>query len=305
MHSIRIKSRSLAKTVCRNALAVFLIVLVFVVCSGLDATVSAQTNSDTEQTAATNSPKSLVETENLEPFSGGDIDLKKVVEDATQPEQFSGMLKAALTLGVLSLAPAILLMTTCYIRVVVVLSLLKQALGGQNLPPTQVVTALALFVTMLIMTPVWQDIKKDAVDPYSNREITWQQAWEQGTTPIKRFMSRQIEMGGNQNDVMMFYQYLPEDQKTVEPKTYSDVPLQVLLPAFIISELKIAFLIGFQVFLPFLVVDLVVSSVTISMGMFMLPPAMISLPLKLILFVMVDGWNLVIGMLLESFAPYT
>jgi flagellar biosynthetic protein FliP len=117
-------------------------------------------------------------------------------------------------------------------------------------------------------------------------------------------MSRQIEIAGNSDDVWLFYQYLPESERR-QPSTYDDVPLQVLLPAFVLSELKIAFLIGFQVYLPFLVLDVVVSSITVSMGMVMLPPTMISLPLKLMLFVLVDGWNLVVGMLMQSFAPYT
>ncbi len=230
--------------------------------------------------------------------------LKKLVGDVTSPEQLPSTLKAVLMLGVLSLAPAILLMTTCYVRVVVVLSLLRQAFGGQNLPPNQVITALALFVTLLVMAPVWNDVKKDAIDPYVNKEIAWSEAWEAGTRPLRRFMSRQIAMAENTNDIWLFYKYLPEDEQQESPETFNDVPIQVLLPAFVISELKIAFLMGFQIFLPFLVIDLVVSSVTISMGMFMLPPTMVSLPLKLILFVVVDGWHLVIGMLLESFAPY-
>lgn len=231
--------------------------------------------------------------------------ITKLVEGVTQPEQFPSTIKAILMLGVLSLAPAILLMTTCYVRVVVVLSLLRQALGGQNLPPNQVVTALALFVTLLVMAPVWNDIKNEAIDPYTNKEITWETAWEAGTRPVKSFMSRQIEMAENEEDIWVFFQYLPAEEREQKPATYDDIPLRVLLPAFVISELKIAFLIGFQIFLPFLVIDLVVSSVTISMGMFMLPPTMVSLPLKLILFVLVDGWNLVIGMLLQSFAPYS
>ena len=230
-------------------------------------------------------------------------DIQKMVGDVTAPDQLPSTLKALLMLGVLSLAPAILLMTTCYVRVVVVLSLLRQAFGGQNLPPNQVITALALFITLLVMAPVWNDVKKDAIDPYVDKEIAWDEAWDAGTRPLRRFMSRQISMAENTDNIWLFYKYLPEDQQKT-PETFEDIPIQVLLPAFVISELKIAFLMGFQIFLPFLVIDLIVSSVTISMGMFMLPPTMVSLPLKLILFVVVDGWHLVIGMLLESFAPY-
>ena len=219
-------------------------------------------------------------------------------------KSLSSTVRTVLGLGFLSLAPAILLMTTSYVRLVVVLNLLRQAIGGQHTPPPQVTTALALFLTILIMAPVWRDIKKDAIDPYTAEDsaISLEEAWNRGVIPIKRFMSRQI---GNSDDIWMFYEYLPESEKQKPPETYNDVPLQVLLPAFMISELKIAFLIGFNIFLPFLVLDLVVASVTTSMGMFMLPPSMVSLPLKIILFVLVDGWHLIAGMLLQSFAPYS
>ena len=129
--------------------------------------------------------------------------------------------------------------------------------------------------------------------------------WEAGSKPIHRFMSQQIDAAGNRDDIFMFYQYMPEDSEVPPPEFYDDVPLRVLLPAYMLSELKVAFLIGFQIYLPFLILDIVVASVTISMGMMMLPPVMISLPFKLMLFVLVDGWNLVVGMLLSSFAPYT
>ncbi len=176
----------------------------------------------------------------------------------------------------------------------------------QQLPSNQVITSLALFMTLLLMTPVWNEVYRDAVGPYTDPDVpmSLEEAWQAGIQPVRRFMSRQIEIAGNSDDVWLFYQYLPE-QSYQDPSTYDDVPLQVLLPAFVLSELKIAFLIGFQVYLPFLILDVVVSSVTVSMGMVMLPPTMISLPLKLMLFVLVDGWNLVVGMLMQSFAPYT
>lgn len=221
------------------------------------------------------------------------------------PGGIQSTLKFSLILGALSLAPAIVLMTTCYIRVIVVLSLLKQAFGGQQLPPTQVITALSLFLTFLIMAPVWNEVKTRAIDPYSAEEISWEQAWNRGVAPIKEFMARQIEMAGNESSVAVFYQYSIEmadgELSGQQPEYLHEVPINVLIPAFMISELKIAFLLGFQIYLPFLVLDLVVSSVSVSMGMFMLPPQLVSFPLKLILFVMVDGWSLVIGMLLQSF----
>ena len=223
----------------------------------------------------------------------------------TSPEHLRSTLQVLLTMSVISLAPAILLMTTSFVRIAVVLSLLRQAIGAQYLPSNQVITSLALFMSLLIMTPVWKDVYDGALVPYtgSSGNISLEETWTAGAKPIRKFMSRQIEIANNSDDVWLFYQYLPQD--TPAPQTYEDVPLQVLLPAFMLSELKTAFLIGFQIYLPFLIVDLVVSSVTISMGMMMLPPMMISLPFKLLLFVLVDGWNLVVGMLLQSFAPYT
>ncbi len=221
-------------------------------------------------------------------------------DSLTAPSGIHSTLKFALLLGALSLAPAIILMTTSYIRVIVVLSLLKQAFGGQQLPPAQVLTALSLFISFLIMSPVWNQLKTTAIDPYSANEIGWEEAWNRGVTPIRNFMVRQIELAGNEESVAVFYRYAHESSAPF-PNDLSEVPINVLIPAFMISELKVAFLLGFQVFLPFLVLDLVVSSVTVSMGMVMLPPQMVSFPLKLILFVLVDGWNLVIGMLLQSF----
>lgn len=219
----------------------------------------------------------------------------------TSPQGLGGSLQVMLLLTVLSLAPAVLLMTTCYVRIVIVLGLLRQAIGLQSLPPNQVMTSLALFMTLFVMTPVWTRVYDDAVVPYTDPEIemTLEDAYTAGVTPLRDFMSRQIDVAGNHDDVHLFYGYLPE--AGTAPSTFDDVPLRVLLPAYILSELKTAFLMGFQIYLPFLIVDLVVASVTISMGMLMLPPAVISLPLKLLLFVLVDGWRLVVQMLMDSF----
>ncbi len=224
-------------------------------------------------------------------------------QEWTSPQRLSSTLQVLLLLTVLSLAPAVLLMTTSFVRIIVVLGLLRQALGTQQLPPSQVMTALAMFMTLLVMTPTWTEVYNDAVGPYSRGEIVSPEAaWNAGVLPIKRFMSRQIELADNSDDVWLFYDYLPESRSgQPPPETYEEVPLAALLPAFMLSELKVSFLIGFQIYLPFLILDMVVSSVTISMGMMMLPPVLISLPLKLLLFVLVDGWNLVVGMLLQSF----
>jgi flagellar biosynthesis protein FliP len=220
----------------------------------------------------------------------------------TSPDGLGSTLQVMLLLTVLSLAPAALLMTTCFVRVVVVLSLLRQAIGTQNLPPTQVITTLAMFVTLLVMTPVWKQVYDDAVVPYTQHKISTEQAWNQGVAPVRRFMSMQIENTKNTEDVWLFMSYLPH---RIAPASYDDVPLQALLPAFMLSELKTAFLIGFEIYLPFLILDMVVASVMVSMGMLMVPPVLVSLPFKLLLFVLVDGWRLVVGMLMQSFQPFT
>jgi flagellar biosynthetic protein FliP len=221
----------------------------------------------------------------------------------TSPEGLSSTIKVMLVTSVLSLAPAVLLMTTSFVRIVVVLSLLRQAIGAQQLPPNQVMTSIALFLTMLVMWPVWKDVYDQAVVPYSNHQINLEQAWNTGTKPVRRFMTMQLEKTGNGDDVRLFLDYLPNTEGR-DYQYYEDVPLTALLPAFMLSELKTAFLIGFQIYLPFLILDMVISSVLVSMGMMMLPPALISLPFKLMLFVLVDGWHLVVGMLLNSFQTY-
>ncbi len=236
------------------------------------------------------------------PSAGAPVELPGGIGSPGQwisPQGMGSTIQIMALLTVVSLAPAILMMTTCFVRIVVVLGLLRQALGAQQLPPTQVMTSIALFMTLLVMSPVWSKVYSEAIEPYTSEEISLEDAWDAGIKPVRNFMSAQIERTGNSNDVWLFYKYLPDG--TPAPSSYDDVPLVVLLPAFMLSELKTSFLIGFQIYLPFLVLDLVVASVTISMGMLMVPPVMISLPLKLLLFVLVDGWHLVVGMLLDSF----
>jgi len=228
-------------------------------------------------------------------------------EQWTSPEGLSSAIQVMLLLTVISLAPAVLLMTTCFVRIIVVLGLLRQAIGTQQLPPSQVITAMALFLTLLIMTPVWKQVYDDAIVPYTAEQIDLDEAWHAGVGPIRRFMSLQIERTDNSEDVWLFMNYLPEplEEDNYKEMTYDDVPLQVLLPAFMLSELKTSFLIGFQIYLPFLILDMVIASVMVSMGMLMLPPVLISMPFKLLLFVLVNGWHLVVGMLMESFQPFT
>jgi flagellar biosynthetic protein FliP len=235
-------------------------------------------------------------------------------EDWTKPDRLSSTLQVMLLLTVISLAPAVLLMTTSFVRVIIVLGLLRQALGTQQAPPSQVITSIALFVTLLLMAPVWKRSYDEGVKPYQDGKITLDEAFERSARPIREFMGNQIDRTDNHEHVRMFLERLPDE---VDPKTgkvytnydYFDdsegkrlVPLAALLPAYMLSELKTAFLIGFQIYLPFVIIDLVVASITISMGMLMLPPVLISLPFKLMLFVLLDGWRLTIEMLLESFA---
>jgi len=220
------------------------------------------------------------------------------IEELTSPQSLGASLPALLLIGVISLAPAIIMMTTSFVRIVVVLGLVRQALGSQQLPPTQVITSLAFFLTLLIMGPTWKTVYDEAIVPYTNEEITIQEAWNLGQAPVRLFMSLQIERCGNTDDVWLFMEYAPD---APTPESYDDVPWRVLLPAFMLSELKTAFLIGFQIYLPFVIVDMVVASVMTSMGMIMLPPVLVSIPMKLMLFVLLDGWRLIVGMLLESF----
>lgn len=220
----------------------------------------------------------------------------------TSPEGMVPTLQIMLLLTVLTLAPAIIIMTTSFVRIVVVLSILRQAIGTAQLPPSQVITALSLFITLLIMSPVWQRVYQEAVLPYTEKRITLQEATARAEIPIRAFMCDQIDRTDNTDSIWLFMRYIDD---VPSPENYGDVPWRALLPAFMLSELKTAFLIGFKIFLPFLILDMVISSVMVSMGMMMLPPAVISLPFKLMLFVLLDGWNLVIDMLIRSFTLYS
>ncbi len=235
------------------------------------------------------------------------------VEQMLSPGGLTSTLKIMLLLTVLSLAPSILIMTTCFIRFIIVLGLLRQALGTQQLPPNQVIISLCMFLTFMVMAPVWSEAYEQGVVPYTQPDPaqpppSLQVAFENTLRPLRRFMSEQIDKSDNGDAVLMFLDFQHPDSENDEnyppPSNYEDVPLSALLPAFMMSELKVAFVIGFQVYLPFLVIDMVVSSILISMGMMMLPPVLISLPFKLLLFVMIDGWFITVGMLLESVRPF-
>ncbi|MGZ0085258.1 flagellar type III secretion system pore protein FliP [Caldibacillus thermoamylovorans] len=209
------------------------------------------------------------------------------------PEHVSTSVKLLLLLTVLSIAPGILIMMTCFTRIVIVLSFVRTALGTQQMPPNQVLVGLALFLTFFIMAPTWKEINDQALQPLFNDQINLDEAYERAAVPLKEFMSEHTR----QKDLALFLSYSGAKQ----PKTVRDIPLSALVPAFAISELKTAFQMGFMLFIPFLVIDMIVASVLMSMGMMMLPPVMISLPFKILLFVLVDGWHLVIKSLLQSF----
>ncbi|MEJ5377212.1 MAG: flagellar type III secretion system pore protein FliP [bacterium] len=207
--------------------------------------------------------------------------------------QVAPALQILLLLTVLSLAPALVLMLTSFTRIVVVLSLVRQAIGTQQLPPGQILIGLALFLTVFVMTPVWSRVHQEALEPYLQNQISQKEALERAIVPVREFMLKQTR----QKDILLFLDL----GKMEVPREPSEVPMRALIPAFMISELKTAFQIGFVLHVPFLILDLVVSSLLLSMGMLMLPPVMISLPLKLMLFVLVDGWNLLVGSLVRSF----
>ncbi len=198
-----------------------------------------------------------------------------------------------LLMTVLSLAPAILIMVTSFTRIVMVLSLLRQAMGTNQMPPNQVIIGLALFLSVFIMTPVWQAVNTNALQPYLNETISRDLAFENALKPIRQFMFKQTK----EKELALFV----EISKIERPQNRQAIPITVLIPAFIISEVKTAFQIGLLLYVPFLIVDMVVASVLLSMGMMMLPPVMVSLPFKLILFVLADGWYLIIGSLVKSF----
>lgn len=212
---------------------------------------------------------------------------------ATEPEQVVGSLQLLLLLTILTLVPAILALMTSFTRTVIVLSFVRNALGTQQIPPNQVLIGLALFLTFFIMAPVYRQVNETAVLPYLAEELEFNEALGMAMIPLREFMFRHTR----EKDLALFVNIADAER----PRTREDVAMHVLIPAFVISELKTAFQMGFMIFIPFLVIDMVVASALMSMGMFMLPPVMVSLPFKLLLFVMVDGWHLVVQSLVESF----
>jgi len=213
--------------------------------------------------------------------------------DANTPEQVSTGLQVLFLLTILTIAPSILLMTTCFTRIVIVLGFVRQAMGTQNMPPTQVIIGLSLFLTFFIMSPTIVKINEDALQPYLAEEITQEAALDSAVAPLRDFMFSQVK----ESELTM----LSDITMSNEPVNKEDIPTMTLIPAFMLSELKRAFQMGFMIYVPFLVIDMIVASILMSMGMMMLPPVIISMPFKLLLFVLVDGWTLIVGSLLKSF----
>ena len=211
--------------------------------------------------------------------------------DATEPWTFG--LRILFMLTVLTLAPALLMLVTSFTRVVIVLGLLRQALGTLHAPPNQVMIGLALFLTLFIMMPVWEQIRTEALNPFLENQVTQEVAMQRAIEPLREFMLKQVR----EKDLGLFVSM----GKIPDPQTVNDIPIHVLVPAFVTSELRTAFQIGFLIYVPFLVIDMIVASTLMSMGMMMLPPIMISLPFKLVLFVLADGWFLIVGSLMKSF----
>lgn len=212
---------------------------------------------------------------------------------SSDPSSVATSVKLLLLLTVLSLAPSILILMTSFTRIVIVLSFVRTSLATQQMPPNQVLIGLALFLTFFIMAPIFGEVYDDALDPLFKEEITLDEAYENASVPLKDFMSKHTR----QKDLALFMNY----SKMEKPESVQDIPLTTLVPAFAISELKTAFQMGFMIFVPFLIIDMAVASVLMSMGMMMLPPVMISLPFKILLFVLVDGWYLITHSILDGF----
>jgi len=224
----------------------------------------------------------------MDPLSAN-INLQQIMASP----QFSNSIQLVLSLAVISLVPFFLISVTSFLRIIIVFSLVRTAVGTQQIPPSSVIIGLALFMTVFIMSPVWKEVNENAIIPYNKGRISQQKAFERGIKPLQQFMIKQTR----EKDLALFIQF----SRIKPPKSVNEVPIYVLIPSFMISELKTAFQIGFILFIPFIMVDLMVANILLSLGMFMLSPVMVSLPFKVLLFVLVDGWNLISRGLLMSF----
>ncbi len=216
------------------------------------------------------------------------------VGTANNPQDISVTLQILLLMTILSLAPSIVIMTTSYLRIIIVFYFLRSALGTQQMPPGQLLAGIALFLTFFIMAPTWSKVNDQALKPLMDGKITATQAYDQGIVPIREFMLKNVR----EQDLELFIGLA----NIPRPNTKADLPTYIIVPAFVISELRAGFIIGFFLFIPFVMIDMIISSILMSMGMMMLPPMMISLPFKILLFILVDGWNLIVGSVIRSFS---
>ncbi len=238
----------------------------------------------------------LLASQNLFAQPSQTIPLPKIgisVGTSNKPEDLSVTLQLLLLLTILSLAPSILIMTTSYLRIIIVFQFLKTSLGTMQMPPNQLLAGVALFITFFIMSPTWNQVNDEALQPYLKGQISIDSAYAKGSKPIRKFMLHNVR-----NEDLELFASMANIKR---PNSASDLPMQVLIPAFVLSELRAGFVIGFFLFIPFVMVDMIISSILMSMGMMMLPPMLISLPFKILLFVLVDGWNLIVGSLIRSF----
>jgi len=278
-----------------TCIGMLLIVMMALLC--FDSTrVNAEPNDDTSSAASRLADDNDIGELNITSSSTAD-DGSNVVDGLSiyynnSEGGLSGSLRILIVLTIIALAPSILIMVTSFTRIIIVLHFVRSAIGTQTAPPNQVLIGLALFMTLFIMNPVFTEINENAIKPFDNGEITQEEALEIGSEPLRVFMNGQTQ----RKDLDLF---IDISGQTFE--SYEDVPFTILIPSFIISELRTAFIIGFLIYIPFIVIDMVVSSVLMSMGMMMLPPTTISLPFKILLFVLADGWNLVIGSLIKTF----
>ncbi len=236
----------------------------------------------------------------IEPLKASPIQVPNLTVNIGGEETAQGSsatLQMIFIITIIALAPSILIMMTSFLRLIVALHFLRSAIGTQTMPPNQILVGLALFLTFFVMSPVFMEIKTVSLDPLEKGQITQEQAIERGIEPLKSFMLRQAE----NEDVNLFMELANIEPFESEEQLIEELPLYVIVPAFIISELRAGFIIGFLVYIPFIIIDMVVAATLMSMGMMMLPPAMISLPFKILLFIMVDGWNLFIGQLIQTF----
>ncbi len=257
-------------------------------------TSTADTKANGTDTRSDNTDKSSGSNDNL---SGTLGPLQFSINTGEDGKGLATTLQMLLVLTVISLAPSILIMVTSFTRIVIVLHFVRTAIGTQTTPPNQILVGLSLFLTFFIMAPTFTQINNDAIKPLSKGEITQEEAFDAGITPIRTFMLKQMHSESDKKDLRLFMDIAKID--TV--KSTDDIPITVMIPAFIISELRKAFLIGFLIYIPFIVIDMVVASTLMSMGMMMLPPTMISMPFKILLFIIADGWDLIIGQVVKTF----